>query len=558
MEAATKLVSSTPLPSCRTHLKQCPPPSAVKLHEQAAAGLNSMLTISLAQPFPTSVLIQEQRCESKPVLHIKEDRTYQTMLDGKRIQTELEENDTFDGDQYLKEFQRQFLRVPGLRSQSLHVVEDPCFPLNMQPNLSDSQKLMDAELLDIVGSLKALLASKEATLSTEDYYSFGANIDESLTQSSGSTCLIENPVEKVKTVRSTRLLERQSKRRGPKRAGTFSAANASKIVDFKQARSKNIHSNDPLRLFLASPETKEQLTAKQESELIVHIKKMRSLEKVKNRLQAESGHEPTMVEWAKAVKLSYHTLQSQLNCGKTSGEKLVHANFRMVVHVAKQYQGFGLNLQDLMQEGSVGLMRSVERYKPRPGCRFSSYAYWWIKLAIRTAIYNHSRTIRLPVNIYNLMFKVNEAKRLCIQEGHREPTSEQVAMRAGITVERLRRLHVSIRKPLSMQRCVWTDQDTTFQEITADNAIETPNVSVGKQLMRNHVRNLLDCLPPKEQKVIRLRYGFGGGIPYTLAAAGTVMGLSDERIRKMEKQALEKLKELMSSQGLRAYTDLLV
>lgn len=559
------MASSPSIPS-RTHLRQFSPPhqpSALKLYEQSAPALTSMLSISLAQHFPTSVLIQEQRYESKTGLQMmKDDKTSQATLNRIRLETEPsgnEENYTLDGDQYLEEFRSQVLHLPGLRSRSLHVREEPSLSLTMQSVLTEPEKLMDAELHNVVAlARKALSAAKEAALLTEDCETFVANLDEVLTQSSGSTCFPKSQVEKVKTVRSTRLLERQSKkRRLPNSIAIVPRTSVSKTVDSKQT-SKNVHSNDPLGLFLASSETKQLLTAKEESELIVRIKDFRSLEKVKSRLRIEFGRDPTVVEWAGAIGLSCHALQSRVNFGKRSGEKLVCSNFRMVVHIAKKYQGYGLNLQDLLQEGSVGLMRSVDKYNPQSGCRFATYAYWWIKQAIKKAIHQNSRTIRLPVNVYDLMYKVTEAKRLCIQEGNHEPTKEQIAVRAGITVERLQKLRVIVRKPLSMEQCVWRDQDTTFQEITADTRFGSPNMTVEKQFMRNHVRNLLKFLPPREGKIIRLRYGIGGGIPKTLADAGLVMGISDERVRKLESQGLNKLKQLMSSHGLGEYAELLV
>ena len=121
------------------------------------------------------------------------------------------------------------------------------------------------------------------------------------------------------------------------------------------------------------------------------------LEEVKGNLHSQFGREPTLVEWAEAVGMTCHVLQSCLHSGNRSRERMIYANFRLVVHVAKQYQGKGINIQDLLQEGSVGLMKSLEKFKPKAGCRFPTYAYWWIRQSIRKAIFQNSRTIRLPV-----------------------------------------------------------------------------------------------------------------------------------------------------------------
>ncbi|KAF8397725.1 hypothetical protein HHK36_016647 [Tetracentron sinense] len=281
------------------------------------------------------------------------------------------------------------------------------------------------------------------------------------------------------------------------------------------------------------------------------------LEEVKRRFQSQFDREPTLVEWAEAVGMSCRVLQSHLHSGNNSREKMIYANFRMVVHVAKLYQGRGLNLQDLLQEGSMGLMRSLEKFKPQVGCRFSTYAYWWIRQRIRKAIYQNSRTIRLPENVYNLLRKVKSTKELYSREGHR-PTNEELAKHVGITVEKLETLLSSTRMPLSIQQPVWLDQSTTFQEITADTEIESTDLCVSKQMMRRHVHNLLRTLSPRERRIIRLRYGIEDGKPKSLAEIGSVFRLSKERIRQLENRALNKLKQCLSSHGLGAYSDLLI
>ncbi|KAK4396369.1 RNA polymerase sigma factor sigF, chloroplastic [Sesamum angolense] len=274
---------------------------------------------------------------------------------------------------------------------------------------------------------------------------------------------------------------------------------------------------------------------------------------MKSRLKVQFSREPTIVEWAAAAGISCQALQSQIHCGNSSRQKLICANFRMVVHIAKQYQGRGLSLQDLLQEGSMGLMRSVEKFKPQAGCRFATYAYWWIRQSIRKALFQHSRTIRLPPPS-----KVYEAKKLCIQQGNHLPTKEDIAACAGMSVEGLARLLYTARMPLSLQKPVWTDQDTTFQEITADTTIEVPDVGVAKQLMRQHVRNLLSVLNPRERKIIQLRFGIENGEQKSLSEIGAGFGLSKERIRQLETRALYKLKQCLGSHGLAAYANMII
>lgn len=561
MEAGRNFLTSSPLIPPRTHLKNSPssPPSSVlMLHEQASRALPFMPTASLARHFPTSVLLQEQRDENRPFLHImKEDKISQVTLDSRRMESgssEHEENINIDSDQRLKDFQHQMLNLPGLRLQSLLIEE--ITSLTMLSVSSKAKKLMlDIEPHNVVAlAKKALSASKKAALLAEDSQLFEADVDECLTPSSRSTSFDNFPPEE-KTVRSTRLLERRSKRR---RVTKLNVVVHERRAESQRKTIEAFDPNDPLRLFLRSAETKQLLTVEEESDLIAQIQDLMRLEEVKSRLQSQFDREPTLIEWAAAVGLSCQRLKLRLHCGNSSRERLIYANFRMVVHIAKQYQGRGLNLQDLLQEGSRGLMRSVEKFKPQGGCRFASYAYWWIRQSIRKAIFHHSRTIRLPDNVYNLLYKVMEAKRSCIGEGNHQPTKEEIAVCIGMTIDKLELLLHSARMPLSMQQPVWADQNTTFQEITADTSIEIPDLSVEKQLMRQHVRNVLSILSPKERKIVRLRYGIDGDKPKTLSAIGDVFGLSKERVRQLETRALHKLRQSLSSQGLEAYANLII
>ncbi|KAA8516564.1 hypothetical protein F0562_016930 [Nyssa sinensis] len=560
MEAGRNLLSSSPSFPPRPHSRNCPSSSVSMLHEQPAPAMTSLPTTSLARHFPASVLLQEQRDENRPFMHImKEDRTSQVTLDGKRMETGSlvhEENNTVDSDQYLKDFQHRLLHWPGLwyLLPSVQAGETPS--LTMQSAQSQKKKPVDVEPGNVVAlAKKALSASKQAALLTDSQV-FGPDLDESITPSSS---FANFTLEEEKIVRSTRLLERRSKRRKvPKPEVMVHETSNFGRVALERRTNETFDPNDPLRLFLGGPETRQLLTVKEESELIFQIQDLMRLKETKSRLQSQFEREPTLVEWAEAAGLSCRALQSQLRCGNRSREKLIYANFRMVVHIAKQYQGRGLNLQDLLQEGSMGLMKSVEKFKPQAGCRFATYAYWWIRQAVRKAIFQHSRTIRLPDNVYSLLHKVTEAKRVCIQEGHHQPTKEEIAGRVGITVEKLERLFFSARMPLSLEQPVWMDQDTTFQEITADTAIEMPDVSVAKQLMRQHIRNLLHILSLKERKIIRLRYGIEDGKPKSLSEIGAVFGLSKERVRQLQSRALYKLRQSLGSQGLDAYADLLV
>ncbi|KAI8563007.1 hypothetical protein RHMOL_Rhmol03G0080300 [Rhododendron molle] len=325
----------------------------------------------------------------------------------------------------------------------------------------------------------------------------------------------------------------------------------------RRKSSKAYEPDNPVRNFLRRPEKKKLLTVQEETELFTQIHVLQRLEELKSRLQSEVDREPTMAEWASAAGLSCQALKWQVRCGNNCRERIIYANSRMVVHIAKKYCGRGLNLEDLLQEGSGGLMRSVEKFKQRPGCRFSSYAFLWIKQAIRKAIVQNSRTIAIPESAYNLLYKVMDAKRLCIEDGNHQPKTEDIATRVRMTDEKLQRFLCSVRKPVSIDQPIWTDQDTTYQEITADPAIENPEVSMEKHCMKQHLRYLLSTLTPREQTIIRMRFGLEGSNIQLLSDIGVGFGICKERVRQLESKALSKLKRRLSSQDRDAYANLL-
>ncbi|KAG6430491.1 hypothetical protein SASPL_108560 [Salvia splendens] len=548
MEAGRSLVSSPLQFTHRTHLRNRSPSSSVLLlHEQVTPALTSP---------STTVLIQNQRNDSRSLLCLKEN-AFQKTLDRQlgHVSSSHDGSDDVDPNQHENDIEIQLLRRPELWYLLASLQKrDTSFPLTSDSNTSKS---IDSTVLeaDHVVSLarEAFSACKKAMSIAKQAKFFEVDVYDSCSLRG----LVGDPMRR--TVRSTRLLERKTKkRRVPKPKVEFQETNHHRKPGSHKKVDTRFDPNDPLRLFLGGPETTELLTATEEAELITKIQDLMKLQEVKTRLHAQSSSEPTIVEWAAAAGISCRYLKLQIHIGTSSRQKLIYANFRMVVHIAKKYQGRGLNLQDLMQEGSLGLMKSVEKFKPQAGCRFATYAYWWIRQSIRKALFQHSRTIRLPENVYGLLSKVYEAKKTCIQQGNHTPSREDIAACAGISVERMEKLLSSARVPLSMQQPVWMDQTTTFQEITADTTIDVPDVGVSKQLMRQHVRNLLSVLNPRERKIIRSRFGIKDGNQKTLSEIGAGFGLSKERVRQLESRALYKLRQCLNSHGLEAYTDMLI
>ncbi|KAK7245110.1 hypothetical protein RIF29_39944 [Crotalaria pallida] len=573
MESAKSMFCSSPLSSCSSASRTLPSyssPSVSMLHEQAAPAVTSWSSSFASQHFPTSVLLQEQRDEYRSLLHMyKEEKTSQATLNTRQMDmaSVYEKDNIGNVDQLVHDFRQQLhLRshLQNLLTSSLS--DEIADPTTLQSVTIDADRPVDGLQSNAVSLAKqALSASKQAATAAKELKSIKAVDVDPLPFGAASSSLVDSSLGKNKVVRSTRLLERRSKQRKVPKSKFLDdesylarKSDTQERLNLEKTAKEGLDHNDPLRLFLWGPETKQLLTLEEESQLIAHLQDLSRLEEVKMTLQSQFGREPTLAEWAEGVGVSCQALQTRLHCGNRSRERLITANLRMVVHIAKNYQGRGLSFQDLLQEGSMGLMKSVERFKPQVGCRFGTYAYWWIRQTIRKAIFLHSRTIRLPENLYTLLGKVIEAKKLCIREGNLHPTKEELATRVGITVDKLENLLFAARIPLSMQQTVWADQDTTFQEITADSAIEIPDVSVSKQLMRRHVRNILSILSPKERRIIRLRFGIEDGHEKSLQEIGNVFGLTKERVRQLESRALNKLKQCLVSEGLDAYVDLLV
>ncbi|GER45477.1 RNA polymerase sigma factor rpoD [Striga asiatica] len=432
-----------------------------------------------------------------------------------------------------------------------------------------------------VGADRAAALAREAFSACKEVASvakyaelFAAHRDESFSKSLKAWVLRGLAgVPFQRTVRSTRLLERQSKKRVPKPKFELHETNYQKNSELHQSRKLygGFDQKDPVTRFLSRPGARQLLTAQEESKLVEKIQELMQLNEVKSKLQTRFSREPTLLEWAEAVGISCHALLSRVQRGYISRDRLIFANFRLVVHIAKKYQGHGLSLQDLLQVGSMGLMRSLTKFKPHLGCRFNTYAYYWIKQSIMKSLYKDSRIIRLPGNVYGLLFKVNAAKKEIMRQGNFYPENEDLAALVGIPVDRLETiLFYATRVPLSIERALWINKRITYQclhvfrhffqreisEYLLSN--ENPQVDLAKQMMRQHVRSLLSVLSSRERKIIEMRFGMEDGIQYNLAEIGDDFGVSRERIRQLEKRAMLKLKERFNSEELQAYAGILV
>ncbi|KAJ4951057.1 hypothetical protein NE237_027889 [Protea cynaroides] len=367
--------------------------------------------------------------------------------------------------------------------------------------------------------------------------------------------LLQMQLSKNIAVRSGRQIERQARRA---KAAEKIAANVVSVKSCSASRKKraalqDIDYSDPLRYLRGTTSTSRLLTSTEELELSEGIQDLLKLERLRDELAERCGGEPTFVQWAAVAGVDQKTLRKRLNYGMCCKDKMIKSNIRLVISIAKNYQGAGLNLQDLVQEGCRGLVRGAEKFDASKGFKFSTYAHWWIKQAVRKSLSDQSRTIRLPFHMVEATYRVKEARKQLYSETGRHPGNEEVAEAAGLSMKRLTAVLLTPKAPRSLDQKTGINQDLKLSEVTADPNAETSEDLLIKQFMKQDLEKALDSLNPREKQVIRWRFGMEDGRMKTLQEIGELMGVSRERIRQIESCAFRKLKNKKRTKNLQQY-----
>lgn len=309
-----------------------------------------------------------------------------------------------------------------------------------------------------------------------------------------------------------------------------------------QKSQQSTNSPAPLRDYLRGIGRIPLLTPQQEISYGNLVQLLMSLLSTKEALAVTLRREPSLSEWAAQVQLSSTELNGILRQGQQAKRQMIEANLRLVVTIAKKYQYRGLELLDLIQEGTLGLTRAVEKFDPTRGYRFSTYAYWWITQSITRAIATNSRTIRLPSHIIEKLNKIKKAQRQLSQKLGRTPTTTEIATVVKLTPKKVREYCEHTKQPISLNQLVGECLDTELAELLEDT-LQHPEEFATQSALSDDLEQLTADLTPQQREVLTLRFGLSDGQAKTLAEVGRQLHLSRERVRQVENSALNRLRQ---------------
>jgi len=359
--------------------------------------------------------------------------------------------------------------------------------------------------------------------------------------------------EGVVAVKSARRSERRARRvrAAMKAAKSFSKGKPGGTSSSTSSKKRLKGCRNPLGCFykMTGPRL---LTAKQEVEFSEGIQDLLKLEAIQKELAHYNGGEPTFSQWAAAAGTDERTLRKRLNYGVYCKNRMVKSNVRLVISIAREHEGPGMELSDLIQDGMQGLIRGAEKFDASKGFRFSTYSHWWIKQAIRKSVLEQTQIIRLPSHMADASSRVKECWRRLHRQLKRLPSNEEIALDTGMPIRRVEAAMSLPKYTVSLTGKVGCT-DVTYQEIMPDASAETAEEVLHRWLMKEEVERALGSLSPRERQVMRYRFGIEGGRPRTLHGIGQLLGVSRERIRQIELGAFRKLRGKDKVRSLQHY-----